>query len=395
MTMYRLPLLLVLCAQIIAGNTHAADNLDNRLTLHGFGTLGLAYNTNSDAEFIRDINQQDGPARSWSHDVDSRLGLQLGWRFNNQLDVIVQGVSRYNHDGRYDPQLTWAFLRYAPDASKQLRLGRMALDMYMLADSRDVGYSYLWVRPPVDYYGIRHLTHIDGGDLTLKRPLGSGLLWGKLYAGLADEKISSGIDDIVFDAAGTRVYGGHLNYQWDAWHVQFAATELQYELDPSSEYVRAINIAEFFDPALARVLKDLVAPVEMQITSLGLVYDQGRLYLQAMASHLNRPGDAFDIQSGFLTVGYRMEPVTPYVSLSGSYSEGATFRELGLDVDGEAGLTQQTLSLGARYDLSSNLALKTQLDLINVDQSGFLWREVEPDWNGRTEVLSINLDFVF
>ncbi|MFO7704123.1 MAG: hypothetical protein R6V43_03155 [Halopseudomonas sp.] len=114
-----------------------------------------------------------------------------------------------------------------------------------------------------------------------------------------------------------------------------------------------------------------------------------------MASHLNRPGSEFDIDSAFVTFGYRMEPVTPYVSVSGSRTEGVKFRDLGLNFDGESGLTQQTFSLGARYDLSANLALKTQLDLINVDQSGFLWRDVQPDWDGKTRVLSINLDFIF
>lgn len=373
----------------------AADYVDQRFTVRGFGTLGMTYNETRGAEFIRDINQLDGPANSWSHDVDTRLGVQLGWRFNSKLDAVVQGVSRYNHEGRYDPQLTWAFLRYAPDAGKQFRLGRVALDMYMLADSRDVGYSYLWVRPPVDYYGVRHITHIDGGDMTLKYPLGQGLLWGKLYAGIADEKISGGLDGVVFDAQGTRVYGGHLNYQWDAWHLQVGATELQYQLDASGEYMQAIQFLEFIDPAMANVLKDIIAPVNMQITSLGLAYDRGRLYVQAMASHLNRPGTEFDIDSAFVTLGYRMQPVTPYVSVSGSRTAGVKLRDLGLNVDGESGLTQQTFSLGARYDLSDNIALKTQLDLINVDQSGFLWRDVQPDWDGKTRVLSVNLDFIF
>lgn len=395
MSLSRLFVCLAAIPLFATGEAVASDYLDGRLSVRGFGTLGVTYNTTADAQFIRDINQLDGPADSWSHDVDSRLGLQLGWRFSSTLDAVVQGVSRYDAHGRYDPQLTWAFVRYAPDASKQFRFGRLALDMYMLADSRDVGYSYLWVRPPVDYYGIRHLTHIDGGDITLKRPVGLGLLWGKLYAGIADEEISSGIDGVVFDAEGTRVYGGHLNYQWGAWHAQLGATELQYQLDASSEYMQAIRFAEFFDPALANVLKDIIEPVHMQITSLGLAYDSGRLYVQAMASHLNRPGTEFDIDSAFVTLGYRMEPVTPYVSLSGSRTEGVQYRDIGIDVDGSAGLTQQTLSFGARYDLSSSLALKTQLDFINVDQAGILWRSVAPDWDGRTEVLSINLDFVF
>jgi hypothetical protein len=57
--------------------------------------------------------------------------------------------------------------------------------------TRDVGYAYLWVRPPVDYYGHRHIAFIDGADITLKRPLGKGLAWAKLSASRADEKIRS------------------------------------------------------------------------------------------------------------------------------------------------------------------------------------------------------------
>jgi len=306
MTLPRLFLILSGLALIATGHAVAADYLDPRLTVRGFGTLGMTYNDAADAEFIRDINQPDGPAREWSPDVDSRLGLQLSWRFNQQLDMVVQGVSRYNHAGSYDPKLTWAYLRYAPDAGTQFRLGRVVLNQYMLADSGDVGYSYLWVRPPVDYYGIRHLTHIDGGDLTLTYPLGAGLVWFKLYAGLADEKIASDVPGTVFDAKGTKVYGGHLNYQWDGWHLQLGASELRYKLEPSTAYQQAIRFFDVFDPALAQVLRDVVEPVNMQVTSLGLAYDRGRLQVQAMASHQNRPGDEFDIDSAFITLGYRL-----------------------------------------------------------------------------------------
>lgn len=171
---YLIAVLLIAASSGVA----AAELFDGRATLRGFGTLGLTHNSSGDAGYIRDISQPDGPAGTWSAHVDSRLGLQLDWRIHDQLTAVVQGLSRYNYEGRYDPELSWAFLRYSPDPAVQLRLGRIGLDTYMLADSRDVGYSYLWARPPVDYYGNRHISHIDGGDITVIRPFGSGLLWG-------------------------------------------------------------------------------------------------------------------------------------------------------------------------------------------------------------------------
>lgn len=156
------------------GGANAIELLNGKLAVNGFGTLGVARSTDSNAEFIRDISQQDGTAGDWDGDVDSRFGLQLRADLTETLDAMVQGVSRYDHNGSYEPKLTWAFLRYNPDPAVTLRLGRVALDSYMLADSRDVGYSYLWVRPPVDYYGTRHLSHIDGAISCCAARLGTG-----------------------------------------------------------------------------------------------------------------------------------------------------------------------------------------------------------------------------
>lgn len=394
-------------ALVFNADAEAARFFDDRLSVNGFGTLGMTYNRTDEAEFIRDLSQQSGPAAEWSPDVDSRLGLQLGWRFSPEIDLVLQGVSRYNHTGNYEPQLTWAFLRYNPNPGMQVRLGRVALDMYMVADSRDVGYSYLWVRPPVDYYGMRHLSHMDGGDITLRRPVGAGLLWGKLYGGRADEKVSSELPGLILDAAGSRIYGGHLNYEIGSWRWQLGATEIRYQLTPPSAYLREIQALDYLAlvlrplpeaaqaAALATMLREVIAPVKMQITSAGVAYDRGPFQAQAMVGHLNRPGKEFDVSSAFVTLGYRIDPVTPYVTLSGAHTKGLAIRDVGLDIPGSAGVTQQTLSLGARYDVAPNVALKTQLDFINVDQNLVLWRSADAGWKGSTTVFSLNLDFVF
>ena len=81
--------------------------------------------------------------------------------------------------------------------------------------------------------------------------------------------------------------------------------------------------------------------------------------------------------------------------MSGSRTPGIAYRDVGLPIDGKAGLTQQTLSLGARYDVAPNVALKGQVGFVNVDQVGLAWRQVELDWDRDTTVLSLALDFVF
>ncbi len=395
-------------AAILAMPASAARYLDERLSINGFGTLGAVYNTHGSAEYIRDISQTSGPAGGWSADVDSRLGLQLGWRFTRELDAVVQGVSRYNHNGNYDPQLTWAFLRHTPSPAMQVRVGRVGLDTYMLADSRDVGYSYLWMRPPVDYYGVRHITHLDGVDMVLRRPVGAGLLWGKLYAGLADERIPSEADGVVLDSAGSQMYGGHINYEQGPWRWQLGAMELRYRLDaPSSYYdlIRQLDLYADFplfpaeERAVARatadIMRDIIRSVTLQITSVGIAFDQGRFQAQAMLAHANRPGDEGDATTAFVTFGYRIDRVTPYLTLSGTRTEGYNLRELGLPLDGQYGLTQRSLSLGARYDFTMNMALKTQFDLIDVEQTGLLWRRADPSWQGSANVFSLGFDFIF
>lgn len=386
----------------------AAQFLDERLSVNGFGTLGAVYHDQDKAEYIRDITQKKGPAGRWSGDVDSRLGLQLGWRFTPELDAVVQGVSRYNQQGNYEPQLTWAFVRYNPDPALQARLGRVGLDTYMLADSRDVGYSYLWMRPPVDYYGIRHLTHLDGLDLIMRRPLGAGLLWGKLYAGLADERIAGEAEGLILDAGGSRILGGHINYEQGAWRLQLGATELRYRFKAPSSYHTQIRELEAFaqSPFLppdtrnlllttAAILRDIIKPVNVQLTSLGVAYDKGPFQAQAMLGYANRPEKELDTTSAFVTFGYRLGRVTPYLTLSGSRTDGVRLSDLGLPLEGSFGVTQRTLSLGARYDFATNLAAKTQIDLVDVRQTGLLWRRADPTWAGTATVFGLGLDFVF
>lgn len=360
---------------------------DSRLTLSGFGTLGLVHSNQDNADFIRDISQRKGAGEGWSARTDSLLGGQLGYRFTNELNVVVQGISRHHDSGNFNPELSWAYLSYRPDPGVQLRAGRLGWDVYQLADSRYVGYAYPWVRPPVDHFGILQLNHIDGGDVTFRQPVGSDLLTLKLYAGRSDSRIylTPGLEaDFDVDS----VYGGHIDYETGPWRFRASYTEVNSDVDFSGDVASEIEQIPFLNLNANQVLNGVFGFDQIKLYSLGALYDRGPLQLQAMFNRSQTNAHEGQIDSGFLSAGYRIDHVTPYVVIS--EVETTSSNPDGSDIK------QRTWSLGARYDVATNIALKAQFDRIHTQSPGFLWRDVDSDWNGGwSSIFSLGLDFIF
>ena len=388
---------------------YAAEPMpESAVTLRGFGTLGLTHNNTGGAEFIRDILQPRGVADGWSRDVDSRIGLQVNARLTAEIEGMVQAVSYYNHAGSYSPELTWAFVSYAPNPDLKARVGRLGWDAYQLADSRNVGYAYLWVRPPVDYFGQLQITHIDGADAVITRELGGGLASVKLYGGRADQKIPSspGSD---YELAGTRVLGANLDYRHGDWQLRtgYAAVRLNNELPDFVPLLAALRGTG--SPTAAALAADLsLTGKTIEIVSAGAIYDHGPwqahlMFNRTMSNTLAYPQK----DSGYFLLAYRSGQWTPYVTLAGTRSQAAPQRGTGFPtpnpLDGAVSTSlassqsrQHTLTLGVRYDFMRNAALKAQLDRIRVqDNAAFLWRNPQPGWDGHATVFSLALDFVF
>jgi len=138
--------LFLLCAAPAFPDTGAP--LWERITLSGFGTLGLVTAAADDVGFRRDMNQDiavfDQDIRI---ETDSLLGIQTDIRLTPDLDAGVQFVLRHQADMDIENSLHLAFLRYRFTPQVTVRAGRMGIDVYMLSDYRNVGFAYPWVRP--------------------------------------------------------------------------------------------------------------------------------------------------------------------------------------------------------------------------------------------------------
>lgn len=375
------------------------------LTLRGFGTLGVARTNSDQAEFVRDLSQPDGVTNHWSGKIDSLVGIQANFQVTEKLDAVAQVVSHYRYDKTFWPDLTWAFLKYDHDSNFSLRAGRLGTEFYMLADSRQVGYSYLTVRPPGDYYGALPFSYIEGTDLQMTTPLVDGLVRGKVYSGVSREKAP--LADRQWDLDGSRMTGGHIDYLSGSWQWRLGYAQIRFNHDlPLADLRDTLNTAGAQAAASAISVEDKLS----RFYSAGVAYDKGPLQVQLMLSETRHDSDIFEnSRSGYLIAGYRIGEVTPFAGYSWVRSSP---KMLSTGLPNVGALTvlnatlastladshsdQHTTILGARWDFRRNTALKAQFDHVRgTPQSIFPYRGEKPGFNGNLNVLSLTLDFIF
>lgn len=403
-----LPALLVLFSVAAQAEPAATDSLQ----LNGFGSLGMTRSSNRNAAFVRDLNQPKGSHGEWRSETDSLLGLQANWQMNPQWALVAQGLSRYHYGNAYNPELMSAFVRYQPGDQATFRLGRMPTDFYLYSDSRHIGYSYLTVRPSSDFFGVLPFSHFDGVDLQLSQALGDSLLRGKLYWGRLDENLP--LAERRWQLRGSNLSGGNLSLQQGPWTFRLSSSLLQFNHNlPIAEVSDNLRqLAPLFSGAGEAAQRLDVAGTRSRFHSLGLVYDDGPIQFQAMLSKASHSTAAFqDWQAGYLLAGYRRGEFTPYLGYSWIRSRS---RQLAAGIpDGlspaldrlNAGIAnvladshsdQHTVTLGVRWDLASQFALKFQHDIVRgKPDSVFPYRDENSAWNGKTQVSTIVLDFIF
>jgi hypothetical protein len=397
-----------------------AEDTGSRWHTSGFGTLGLAFNSTNQAEYSRDPTQPIGVGRSLDPNLDSRLGLQLNLTLTNELSFVAQAVSKYRYDHTFTPQITWGFLSYMPTSGIQARAGRVGWDVFPLSDTRDVGYSYLWARPPVDFYGILQVSCLDGGDLSYTTPIGGDRnLRLKVSLGRASQNDTIPIrGGSNISLSGTRLFGSLAEFQGDALTVRLAyaranpirnfpapITDLQAGLDG---YGLALQ-----DPGLTQQADNLdFSANRFQFYSLGIEWQAGPLRVNsAVAEVRSGNGPIPNMKNGYVSVGYRLGAVVPYVLVSRLVTDhhapyvgalpnlgpqGAALANGVAALMSNEGASQSTVTLGQRWDFHPKAALKAQVDRVMADaEYPLLWQNTKPGWSGNATVASITLDFVF
>jgi hypothetical protein len=378
----------------------------------GFGTVGETHSSENEADFTNSIFQPNGAGhtRSWSPEVDSLIGGQLSARITPELSAVVQVIAQQNYDGTYRPHVEWANIKYQFTPELSVRVGRFELPTFLYSDTRKVGYTYPWVRPPVEVYSLLPISASDGagfsysqnaGDLTNITQGGyvqsNTPLPGNRGAAIARDSIN---------VSNTTEYKS-LTFLVSYQHARLTIASLD----------GFLNTFRMFGPQGAAIADKYNSDSKAVVTSvIGASYDPGHWFLTSEWG-LNRSNSFLgDHTAWYVSGGYRVGKFTPYVtyareSAASNSDPGLTLTALppaqaGFASSLNAALNatlrtisaQSTISLGARWDFASDLDLKLQIDhtRIAADSDGNLIN-IQPGFQpgGTVNLFSATVDFVF
>jgi len=389
-------------ALFFAIGAQAQTGGESAFSFSGFATLGVV-GTNTDAAQYAGNGQVRGADKSWSGEVDSKLGVQGTFKANAMFSGTVQLLSKQNGEGNFTPELEWAFAKAQITPSLALRLGRMGGPFFAVSDFRDVGYANTWVRPPMDVYGQVPFSNFNGADLNFQTNTGLGTLSAQLFGGQGrttvartkvDFKKMLGFNATLEMDNGLSLRVGHLQGRLTAHTTTLAGLVALIRTTPFT------STANELDPTDKKAT----------FTGLGATWDSGNWIVSGEYTQRRTDTYAADTDAWYLTLGHRIGKFTPYGTLSQlkhvdsnivNVIPAATpqLAQLKATVDGFVASqhrAQKTWALGLRWDAYRNVALKAQVDRVKPDGPGFFINPQPGFGTGASvNVYSLAVDLVF
>jgi hypothetical protein len=406
----------ILFASLGPGCAVAAD-LASMFSFGGFGTLGVVQSDEHRADFTGTATQAAGAG--YTHPVsvvvDSRIAGQISATFNPRFSAVLQVISEQNYDATYRPHVEWANLKYAFTPDLSVRVGRTAESLFLVNDSRKIGYSNPWVQPPVELYILVPFTTNDGLDVNYRVAFGAITNTLQVTVGKAD------YDYPVPNGGGSEPAKSQDQLAL-VDSLQFGSATLRFSY--SRAHLTIPNLAPIFEafqqfgPEGATIV-DRYDNNGRRIQFLGVSasYEPGDWFAMGEWGRVTTHSISGDRTGWYVSGGYRFGQLSPYVNFA-QLTAQSRLSEPGVSIIGlpppyaaAANLIngalnealavhgpQTTISTGVRWDFVSHLALKLQYDRIRLgQQSQGVLTNLQPGFEtgGHINLVSATLDFVF
>ncbi|WP_282176928.1 hypothetical protein [Vibrio nereis] len=412
----------VLFVTLLASSTYSQAA---QWSVSGFGTLGYTYESEDNIAYLRDNTQTADPDDDGTFMSDSNLGLQVDATFNWRWSATAQVLLNNSVDYDLEDITELAFVRYTPSANWSFRAGRIGISAYAAADSRHIDYAHLWVRPPQELYGSVSFNNLDGIGVSYfsNNPdfnwsatveYGQNRQTGELAA--ANQDYRTKLDDVLSLSLAL----DQDEWQWQLSYAQVGGLSVEHDELLSSLHAQVKGVADLGVPGISADAQ--------QVYDYLTVNNEPVNYLQAAASYFDGrwcfESEVFKISAdqesipqgvgGYALLGRAFDNITPYamygrVKQSNSrYNSSSDWGALDpalaqlqqgtlLGID-SIRIDQSTYSVGVRWDLLPNLALKAQMDHVEIDPYGYgLWATSGEgiDKSRDVQVYTLNMNFIF
>lgn len=345
---------LILLLTVVSGIDVNAN--ENRLRWNGFLSVGGGIVLDDNETFMADPPSKGVYDDHAGFKPDTILGLQASVDLEEGLSVTAQLIARGGND--FDAELEWAYLNYIFDEHVTLSAGRRRVPIYYYSETLDLGYSYHWVRPPFEVYSIP-LTAYEGVSFSYKSWYDEWDSNIEIWGGEAE--------GILLGGPGTMIVRDMLGVAWKVGYQEWFNFRMLY----------SYQVADVFFDGIPFPVSE---GNNIEYTSSALVIDRGLWFIMGEYTVIQIEKDFNHQHNWYVSVGARAGAVTPHLTF-GEYKEKSSSISNGEE--------QHTITVGVRYDVHPNAALKVEFSSVNnrSDSPGFLL--------GDSEVVVISLDITF
>ncbi|MFC3092870.1 porin [Alteromonas sediminis] len=296
-----------------------------------------------------------------SFSPESLFGLQVYADIGEGLSATAQIVARGADD--YDAQFEWAYLSYVINDAWTVQAGKKRLPLFYYSDFYDVGYAYVWMRPPADNYTWQ-IFNYEGVNFLYNGQWGDWSVTGNLYTGKEDSKENRLLSEFFFQEPTREIWkdimGGVLGLSKD-W-LELRLTHMRY----TNERFRS-GEQTLFDGSTER---------DGKFYGLAANADWGTWFVLTEFNRLDLGGN---LDTAMVSVGYRHDDLTPYIGYS-------TFEQK--DADDGDGEDHNTTFIGLRWDFVPSAAFKVQFDKVKDNSFNLAVA-------GDSESITLGVDLVF
>jgi hypothetical protein len=399
-------------------NTHALENY-----VSGFASIGAGH-VSEDKVYFGDYEND------WSFNTDTVLGLQLQTSLAERWSLTTQVIAKgHNYDdvSKYEPELDWLFLSYEISPEVRTRFGRMRTPFFLYSETMEVGYTYVWVRPPIDVYTplLSPFKSFDGIDFNFNTDIDlfnldqAMELETRLFTGVMDGFfLDNDID--VEPAIGLSL---RASYQDTTFRYSFVGLRATIDNDTLTPLLSALESIEPLSPSLASTADGFSADQEWyQYHGIGFAQDWHNWSFIAEHYYIfgSDSGLSNDARGYYLSLAYQYKAITPYV-VFGRYKNrlnndvntdyNNSFSEIPQGINPtidslrtqtktlieEFNVKEYTYTLGMRWDVIPNVAVKAEYQSFHFadDSSGHMLPFDGNDKASHASLITFVVDMVF
>jgi len=327
------------------------------ITFQGFASFVGGTTLDSDETYV-------GYENKLEYDKNSLFGLQVSSNMGEGLTVTGQLIARGNEN--YQPEFEWMYLSYNVTPTLNAKMGRIRTPFYMFSEYLEVGYTYPWIRPPVELYAAQ-VTNMDGLSFLYDMPIGK---MDTQYMIVIGNRDTFSNDPTATVSDYKPLVGINAQFEYEAYTTKLIYTQgdISFESTAIDGTVALFNTDTAFRDKYVAV-KD--STVVFAGAALNMDFYPFSVLLEFSSIDFDDLILAADETRTLASVTYNFEPCAVTYSLSGNQKESDSAlanKATGAVLQGTAAaiLTStdrdvMTHTLGYRHDFHDSAAFKVEL----------------------------------